>query len=257
MFATNLHTLATEHESCCPENSRALYRLVYSLTLLSLCSRAFSLLRDGTCTVAIITRPPEIAVLFDIPSGDPELSSLPIPFDSHPRPRLHPRGAAFICFLNEEGPLEYLSSLFQTDKALVESKTWDASLLGQYTAHVLKLNVSTPAEHELAFYQANIRVLVEQASLREAKEVLSAEVASLRRQVDRAMAADMASREELKLLRREIERLKRPATPDESRGSWVEVVSRKGRPPQRNPSISVTLDYLWIRLTNSQGCEEP
>ena len=248
MFATNLHTLATEHEWCCPENSRALYRLVYSLTLLSLCSRTFSLLRDGTCTVAIITRPPEIVALFDIPSGDPELSSIPILSDSHPRPHLHPRGATFICFLNEEGSVEYLSSLFQKDKALVESKPWDASLLGQYTAHVLKLKMSTPAAHELAFYQANIRVLVEHSSLREAKEVLSAEVASLKRQVerqvDRAMAAETASREELRILRREIERLKKAATHEESRGSWVEVVSRKGGSPQRKPSISVTLDYL-------------
>ena len=214
----------------------------------------FSLLRDDTYTVAIITRPPEIVALFNIPSGDPESPSIPILFDSHPRPHLHPRGAAFIFFLDEEGPVQYLSSLFQTDRALVESKTWDASLLGQYTAHVLKLKMSTPDEHERALYQANIRVLVEQASLREAatrEAVLSAEVASLRgqvafqqQQVDRAIAGETASREELRFLRLEIERLKRAATYEESRGSWVEVVSRKGGSPQRKPSISLTLDYL-------------
>ena len=169
---------------------------------------------------------------------------MPNPFDSHPRPHLHPRGATFIRFPNEEGPVEYLSSLFQRDKALVESKPWDASLLGQYTAHVLKLKMSTPAAHELAFYQANIRVLAEQASLREAKDVLSAEVASLRRQVDRAMAAETTSREELRILPREIERLKRAATPEESRGSSASVVSRESAPPPRKPSISVTLYYM-------------
>ena len=114
--------------------------------------------------------------------------------------------------------------------------------------------MSTPAEHERAFYQANIRVLVEQASLREAttrEAVLSAEVASLRgqvafqqQQIDRAIAGEMASREELTILRREIERLKRAATHEDSRGSWVEVDSRKGGPPPRKQSISVTLDYL-------------
>ena len=34
MFATNLGTLAVEGNWCGPENFRALYRLVYSLTLL-------------------------------------------------------------------------------------------------------------------------------------------------------------------------------------------------------------------------------
>ena len=130
----------------------------------------------------------------------------------------------------------------------MESQAWDASLLGQYTAHVLKLKTSPVVEHELAFYQANIHVLVEHARFRDAKEVLSAEVAYLRRQVerqvDRAMAAETASREELRILRREIERLKRAATHEESRESSVGVVSRESGPPPRNPSISITLDYL-------------
>ena len=204
--------------------------------------------------MAIITRPPEIVALFNIPSGDPGLPSIPILFDSHPRPHLHPKGAAFIFFLNEEGPIEYLSSLFQTDKALVESETWDASLLGQYTAHILKLKLSTPAENERAFYQANIRILIEQANLREAttrEAALSADVASLRgqvalhqQQIDRAMAEETASREELRDLHREIERLKRAAAHEQSRGSWVDVVSRRSGPPPRGPPVSVTLAHM-------------
>jgi len=200
-----------------------------------------SLLRDDTYTVAIITRPPEIVALFNIPSGDTEI---PILFDSHPRPHLHPKGAAFIVFHNEEGAIEYLSSLFQTDKALVESKTWDASLLGQYTAHVLKLKLATPAETERAFCQANIRILMEQANLREAitrETALSAEVASLRgqmtlqqQQIDRAMAEETVSREELRFLRLEVERLKRVTAYEQRSRPWVEVVSTGGTPPRKS-----------------------
>jgi hypothetical protein len=217
-----------------------------------------SLLRDDTYTVAIITRPPEIVALFNIPSGDIEMPYIPILFDSHPRPHLHPKGAAFIVFFDEEGATKYLSSLFQTDKALVESKTWDASLLGQYTAHILKLKMPTPAESERALYQANIRILVEQASLREAttrEAALSAEVASLRghmtlqqQQIDRAMAEETVSREELILLRHEVERLKRAAAYDQRSeqrsGSWLEVVPRRSGTQSRRPLMYVNIAHL-------------
>ena len=212
-----------------------------------------SLLRDDAYTVAIITRPPEIVALFNIPTGNPEIPNVQILFDSHPRPHLHPKGAAFIFFQNAEGPVEYLSSLFQTDKALVESKTWDASLLGQYTAHVLKLKMSTPAEAEQAFYQANIRFLVEQANMREVtrrEAALSEEVASLRGRVahqqlllDRAMAEETASREELEFLRREVERLKRAAPHEQFAGSWVDVLSRRSGTLPQGPSKYVTLAH--------------
>ena len=213
-----------------------------------------SSLRDDTYTVAIITRPPEIVALFNIPSGDTEIPSIPILFDSHPRPDLHPKGAAFIKFLNEEVAIEYLSSLFQTDKALVESSTWDASLLGQYNAHVLKLKMQTQAETERAFYQANIQILMEQVSLREAtvrEGALSAEVASLRGQmtlqqqeIDRAMAVEPASREELQSLRHEVERLKRGAVHDQWPRSWAEVVPWRSATASRSPSTYVNLAHL-------------
>lgn len=198
--------------------------------------------------MAIITRPPEIVALFNIPSGNPERPFIKILFDSHPRPHLHPRGAAFIFFLNEEGPIKYLSSLFRTDRALVESRTWDASLLGQYTAHVLSLKSPTPAEIDRAIYQANICLLEEQANLRAslAKETaLSAEVSSLERQVahqqqqiDRAMAEETKSREELRYLRSEVDRLKRTAAPNRMPGEWVERESWQGGNSSRTPGSS-------------------
>lgn len=204
--------------------------------------------------MAIITRPPEIVALFNIPSEDPGTPNIKILFDSHPRPHLHPRGAAFIIFLTEEGPIEYLSSLFQTDKALVESRTWDASLLGQYTAHVLTLRVSTRSEAERAFYQANIRILEEQANSRAATArgtALSAENASLKRQIaaqqqriDRGMADETASREELNHLRREVDRLKRNTAYERMPGAWVEPVFRKSGTPPQGPSTYVTLVHL-------------
>ncbi len=213
-----------------------------------------SVLRDDTYTVAIITRPPEIVALFNIPSGDTEIPNIPILFDSHPRPHLHPKGAAFINFLDEEGAIEYLSSLFQTDKALVESQTWDASLLGQYTAHILKLKVWTEAENERAFCQANIRILMEQASLREAtsrEEALSAEVASLRgqvalqqQQIDRAMAEEMAARDELQSLRHEVAQLKGAASREQRPRLWSEVVPWTSGTPSRTPSKYVDLAHL-------------
>ena len=213
-----------------------------------------SVLRDDTYTVAIITRPPEIVALFNIPSGDAEIPNIPILFDSHPRPSLHPKGAAFIKFLDEEGAIEYLSSLFQTDKALVESETWDASLLGQYTAHILKLKVWTQADNERAFCQANIRILMEQASLREAttrEEALSAEVASLRgrvalqqQEIDRAMAEEMAARDELRFLRLEVEQLKGAATHEQRPRVWSEVVPWSSGTPPRKPSTYVDPAHL-------------
>jgi hypothetical protein len=212
------------------------------------------LLRDDTSTVAIITRPPEIVALFNIPSGQPERPVIPILFDSHPRPHLHPKGAAFIFFLDEEGPIKYLSSLFQTDKALVESRTWDASLLGQYTAHILKLKMATQVEAEQAFYKANIRVLEEQGKFRSVmtrEAALSAEVASLRgqmalqqQQIDRASAEEAASREELRELRREFERLGRGVAYGQMPGAWVEVQHRRGGTPSRKPSKYATLMHL-------------
>ena len=194
-----------------------------------------SSLHRGTCTVAIITRPPEIVALFNIPSGNPDIPSVQILFDSHPRPHLHPRGAAFIFFLNEEGPVKYLSSLFQMDRSLVESKTWDASLLGQYTAHILTLKVPTEAEIHRAIYQANIQLLEEKANSRASvtrETALSAEISSLERkmarqqeQIDRAMAEETASREELRYLRSEVDRLRRTASHERMPGAWVGPVS--------------------------------
>jgi len=188
------------------------FDLSLSITVL----KKISFLQDDIPTVAIIARPPEIVTLFNIPSGDPERPPIQVLFDSHPRPHLHPRGAAFILFLNEEGPIKYLSSLFQPDKALMESRTCDASFLGQYTAHVLKLSMSTRSEAERAFYQANIRILEGNINIRTAATAeiaLSAEIASFKREMalrqqrmDRAMAA---SHEEMKLLRHEVDQLKR------------------------------------------------
>ena len=223
--------------------------------------RKSSSLRGDICTVAIITRPPEIVALFNIPSENPERPPVRLLFDSHPRPHLHPRGAAFIFFLSEEGPINYLSSLFRTDRALVESRTWDASLLGQYTAHVLSLKEPTPAENDRAIYQANIRLLEEQANLRASlarETALSAEVSSLGRQmalqqqqIDRAMAEETRSREELGYLRSEVDRLRRTAVPNRMPGAWVEPESRQGGNSSRAPGSSkyTTLPHLRMWLT--------
>ena len=215
-----------------------------------------SSLHNDAPTVAIITRPPEIVALFNIPSGDPETPTIHLLFDSHPRPHLHPRGAAFISFLNEEGPIKYLSSLFQTDRSLVESRTWDASLLGQYTAHVLTHKTSAESDLLRVLYQANIRLLEEQANLRAAiarETALSAEVSSMKRQVtvqqqriDRAMAEATISRDELNELRSEVNRLKRTGTHGRMPGAWVETVSWESGTPSRapGPSTYITLPHL-------------
>ena len=214
--------------------------------------RKSSSLRGDICTVAIITRPPEIVALFNIPSGNPQRPFVKILFDSHPRPHLHPRGAAFIFFHSEEGPIKYLSSLFRTDRALVESRTWDASLLGQYTAHILCPKAPNPVESDRAIYQANIRLLEEQANLRASlarETALSAEVSSLERQmglqqqqIDRAMAEETRSREELRYLRSEVDRLKRTSAPNRMPGAWVEPESWQGGNSSRasGPSTYIT-----------------
>jgi len=215
-----------------------------------------SSLQHDAPTVAIITRPPEIVALFNIPTGDPLRPSVQILFDSHPRPHLHPGGAAFIFFLNEEGPIKYLSALFQTDRALVESRTWDASLLGQYTAHVLTRKRSTQFETERVSYQANIRLLEEQANLRAAiarEAALGAEVSSLRRQtalqqqrIDRAMAEETVSREEMRRLRNEVDRLKRTSAHGRMPGAWVESASSENGTHSQGSGLSsyITLSYL-------------
>lgn len=187
---------------------------------------------------------------------------LRILFDSHPRPHLHPKGAAFIFFFDEQETVEYLSSLFQTDEALVESRIWDASLLGQYTAHVLALKTIAQADPERAFYDANIRILEEQANVRAAADreaglgeenaALRRQMAVQQRQIERAAAYEAESRDELDRLRREVERLKRGTAHDHMPGAWVEPVSRRTVSPPRASSAYVTPKHLGIGLRYEQ-----
>ena len=186
-------------------------------------------------------------------------------FDSHPRPRLHPRGAAFIFFLNEEGPVNCLSSLFRTDKTPMESKAWGVSNLGQYTAHVLKLKTPTPPVTEWAFYQANIRTIEESANPKvpTAREVaLGEEVALLKRQMalqqqrlERTTAEEKVSHDELKHLCPEVGPIMGVTPLEPMPGAWVEEpVSRRSGVLPRVPAMYVTLAGMWVRLTCWQAC---
>ena len=215
-----------------------------------------SSLHDDTPTVALISRPPEIVALFNIPSGDPESPSIQIIFDPHPRPYLHPRGATFISFLDEEGPIKYLSSIFQKNRATVESRTWDASLLSQYTAHVLTRKMSAESDFLRVLYQANIGLLEEKTNPRAdiaKKTALGAEVSSLKRQmalqqqqIDSAMEGETVSREELNQLRSEVDILKRTGDHERMPGAWVESESWESGTPSRapGPSTYTTLSHL-------------
>jgi hypothetical protein len=154
---------------------------------------------------------------------------IPILFDPHPRPNLHPKGAAFISFLDEDGAINYLSSLFQIDEALEESRTWDESLLAQHTAHILKLEAVTPAEAEQPFPKADIEgKLAPQQTIDRVK--------AERAKAERAKAKRATLRDELWDLRCEVEQL--------SAGYEqmpVEVQHRMGGTPSRKLSRYVAL----------------
>lgn len=107
----------------------------------------------------------------------------------------------------------------------------------------LKLKMSTPAAAERAFYQANIRILMEQANLKAAairEAALSAEVAMLRG----LMAEETASREELIFIRHEVGRLKSAAVHEQSPESCVEAVSWRSGTPPRRPLVYINLAHL-------------
>ena len=59
-------------------------------------------------------------------------------FDSHPRPDLHPRGAAFIFNSSVQSTASYLSELLGYDRALLADRNiqWQAQLLGNFSGHI-------------------------------------------------------------------------------------------------------------------------
>ncbi|KAJ3558370.1 hypothetical protein NM688_g964 [Phlebia brevispora] len=153
-------------------------------------TRLLSSLQQTTVTskspaCAVITRPPEIISCFCIPVDGTEVFII---FDSHPRPNLHPEGAAFICYSLSDGAAKYLSQLLRYDPAILdEDAAWQAQLLGNFSGHIFVSNAVTADDDWInATLEASLQVLhfhAESLHLRSQHSTLKSENSRLRKEL--------------------------------------------------------------------------
>lgn len=95
----------------------------------------------------VITRPPEIVACFYIVCPP---SNVFVIFDSHPRPHLHPDGAAFIFNSSLEATASYLSQLLGYDPSLLADRNfqWQTQLLGQFSGHIFMSHNDPDWQHD-------------------------------------------------------------------------------------------------------------
>lgn len=148
----------------------------------------------------MITRPPEIISCFCIAGPTKTIFLI---FDSHPRPDLHPEGAAFVCYASADAAANYLARLLQYDPSLFADGDvqWEAQLLDNFSGHVFVSKQPSPSADDwaAATLEASLQILhvrAECADLKSRNAVLDGEIAELRREVARykeARAAEQTS----------------------------------------------------------------
>ncbi|KDQ64237.1 hypothetical protein JAAARDRAFT_166285 [Jaapia argillacea MUCL 33604] len=114
----------------------------------------------------VITRPPEIIACLKIKMPD---NNVFVVFDSHPRPRKHPHGAAFIFNNSLDATATYLSELLQYDRSLLADvhMQWQAQLLANYSGHVClaKDAPQLPPDWMDAIIESSLSVLAMQSQV--------------------------------------------------------------------------------------------
>ncbi len=149
-----------------------------------------------------------------------------IVFDSHPRPELHPEGAAFIFHTTSEGMAQYLDRLLPYDRSLLADNNvqWEAQLLGNFSGHVfVSKNQPANIEHWTnADLQASLQILHLRAEWLELKSQNS------------NLTRDNSH------LQEEVERYKRELAAERRRTKAPSPVQKAASPP-RNESILATI----------------
>ncbi|RUS27831.1 hypothetical protein BC938DRAFT_482671 [Jimgerdemannia flammicorona] len=82
---------------------------------------------EGQPVAAVVTKPPESIMV----AVDPRSETPVVLFDSHPRPDIHPDSAAFLCFEDQHGLVEYLHQIMPSPQDL------DLEDLDAYTAMII------------------------------------------------------------------------------------------------------------------------
>ncbi|KAH9912630.1 uncharacterized protein BXZ73DRAFT_56145, partial [Epithele typhae] len=127
---------------------------------------------ESKSACVIITRPPEILACFCIFGLSGPLFVI---FDSHPRPRHHPDGAAFIFENSADGAAEYLAELLHYDEHLLADSNlqWQAQLLSHCSGDFFlapEASVDDGDWSEVAF-DSSLQMLRLQARVRELEDV--------------------------------------------------------------------------------------
>jgi hypothetical protein len=110
----------------------------------------------------VITRPPEIFCILNLPTPGQRLDDVFVFFDSHPRPSTHPNGAAFLFFPTLDQTVEYISELLHVDSTVLDGEmSWQVQLFSQYSGHffVARKYRIYDTDSISAIYDANMSIL--------------------------------------------------------------------------------------------------
>lgn len=151
--------------------------------------------RMHRASCAVITRPPEIISCFYIPYKD---TCLYVIFDSHPRPNVHPNGAAFIIYAYAAAAASYLAELMAFDPALLAERgvQWQAQLLGHFSGHIFLAPPDAPDARswEDAALEASLQLLSARAAATTRENELQSEITALRLLLDTSSIQEVRKR---------------------------------------------------------------
>jgi hypothetical protein len=145
----------------------------------------------------VITRPPEIFSILNLPTPGQPLDDVFVIFDSHSRPSKHPNGSAFLFFPTLDHTAAYLGELLHIDSSLLDGgMSWQMQLFSHYSGHFFVIRKHMfDTDSALALYDANMCILELKLSQAEMKtstaerqariQALESENASLHAQIRR------------------------------------------------------------------------
>jgi hypothetical protein len=155
----------------------------------------------------VITRPPEIFSILNLPTPGQRLDDVFVVFDSHSRPSKHPNGSAFLFFPTLDHTAAYLGELLHVDSSLLDGgMSWQMQLFSHYSGHFFVIRKHLfDTDSALALYDANMCILELKLSQAEIKtstaeyqariQALESENASLHaqiRRIEKGKAVDLS-----------------------------------------------------------------
>jgi len=110
----------------------------------------------------VITRPPEIFSVLNLPTPGQRLDDVFVVFDSHSRPSKHPNGSAFLFFPTLDQTAAYLGELLRVDSTLLDGgMSWQMQLFSHYSGHffIARKHRVYDTDSANALYDANMCIL--------------------------------------------------------------------------------------------------